>query len=274
LNRSLEQQVQLVAQQNRQLAEMNTALERQLARSLELCVHTLQTFYPPLGDQARRVSELCKAMAQVLGLPAAERSVLETTALLYDVGLVSVPRQTIRRWQEAPDGLGMAERALIERHPILGQELARLGPDLSGDRVGEVIRAHHERFDGAGYPDHLAGERIPWLGRLLAVAVAWACSRVTPVDTLEAIKLDAGAAFDPEAVRVLLRALPATATPRREIEVALADLRPGMVLVRGIYGANGVLLAPEGQPLNAAVIEKLLNHHRIQPINQSLTVYC
>ena len=54
----------------------------------------------------------------------------------------------------------------------------------------------------------------------------------------------------------------------------MGELRPGMVLARGIYTANGLLLVPEGQQLNATYIEKLLNHNRIQPITQSLVVYC
>ena len=118
------------------------------------------------------------------------------------------------------------------------------------------------------------GENIPWLARLLAVAVAYASTRLTSTDIVEMIKLVAGSAYDPDAVRVLLRALPLASIPRKEKEVVLADLRPGMVLARGIYTANGLLLIPEGQRLNATYIEKLLNHNRIQPITQSLIVYC
>ena len=71
-----------------------------------------------------------------------------------------------------------------------------------------------------------------------------------------------------------MKALAREPLPRREKIVALSELRPGMVLARGIYAANGFLIAPEGQPLNAAAIEKLLNHHRVQPIAQSLLVFC
>jgi response regulator RpfG family c-di-GMP phosphodiesterase len=272
LNRSLEQQVKLVAQQNRQLEEMNAALERNLVRSMELCVHTMQTFYPSLGNQARRVSQLCKSIAQVLHLPTEDRRVLESSALLHDIGLVGVPRHIIRKWQEELDSLDAAEKALVEQHPILGQELAAFGSEL--DKVGEVIRAHHERVDGTGYPDQLVGENIPWLARLLAVAVAYASSPLTSSDAVEKIKMSAGSAFDLEAVRVFLRALAVASVPRKEREVALADLRPGMVLARGIYTANGLLLMPEGQQLNTTYIEKLLNHNRVQPIAQSLVVYC
>lgn len=86
--------------------------------------------------------------------------------------------------------------------------------------------------------------------------------------------MQANTAFDPDAVRVLLRALPLLHAPRRERQILLSELRPGMVLARGIYAPNGLLLAPEGQPLNLTYIEKLFNHNRIQPINQSLVVYC
>ena len=60
------------------------------------------------------------------------------------------------------------------------------------EKVGEVIRAHHERLDGTGYPDELVGENIPWLARLLAVAVAYASSKLTRDDAVEEIKLQAG----------------------------------------------------------------------------------
>jgi response regulator RpfG family c-di-GMP phosphodiesterase len=272
LNRSLEQQVKLVAQQNMKLGEMNAALEQNLVRSMELCVHTMQTFYPSLGNQARRVSEICKSIAKILQLPPEGRRVLESAALLHDIGLVGVPRHIIRKWQADTEPLAAPEKALIEQHPILGQELATFSSGL--DKVGEVIRAHHECYDGSGYPDQLVGENIPWLSRLLAVAVAYASSPLTNSDASEKIKLDAGTKFDPEAVRVFLRALSVTTVPRREREIMLADLRPGMVLARGIHGANGILLAPEGQQLNATYIEKILNHNRIQPIAGSLLVYC
>lgn len=271
LNRSLEQQFQLVAHQNRQLAEVNTAMEGNFVRSMELCVHTMQTFYPSLGYQARRVCELCKAIAQAASLNDEERRVLESSALLHDIGLVGIPRQIIRRWQEDPRVLEPAEKALIEQHPILGQELAAFGSDLK--KVGEIIRAHHEQYDGSGYPDQLVGENIPWLARLLAVAVAYASCRMLDADANEKIKRDSGLAFDPEAVRVFLRAQVMASVPRKERRVALAELRPGMVLAQGIYTHNDLLLVPEGQRLNATFIEKVLNHNRIQPITQTLVVY-
>ena len=272
LNRSLEQQVKLVAQQNQQLAEMNTALEQNLMRSMELCVHTMQTFYPSLGSQTRRVTEICKSIAHLLKLPPEERRVLESSALLHDIGLVGVQRHIIRKWHDQTEPLSSAEKALIEQHPILGQELTAFSSSL--EQVGKIIRAHHENYDGSGYPDQLVGETIPWLARLLAVVVAYASNPLTSAEAAETIKQAAGSQFDPEAVRVFLRALTVAHVARKEREVLLGELRPGMVLARGIYTANGLMLIPEGQQLNTTYIEKLLNYNRVEPLGQSLMVYC
>jgi response regulator RpfG family c-di-GMP phosphodiesterase len=272
LNGSLAQQVKLVAEQNEKLTGMNAALEQNLVRSMELSLRTMQTFYPTLGNQARRVAQLCSSMAQAVNLTADEKRILNGAALLHDIGLVGAPRQLIRRWQNSPNGLEPAERALIEQHPILGQELTAFGPGM--DQIGAVIRAHHERFDGTGYPDGLIGENIPWLARLLSVAVAFESSNAGRGEAIEEIKMKAGTAFDPEAVRALLKAIPLAPLPRKEKEILLSELRPGMTLAKGIYTGNGLLLVPEGQQLNATYIEKLLNHNRVQPITQSLVVYC
>ena len=272
LNRSLEAQLQLTSSQNKRLGELNAALETNLFRSIELCVHTMQTFYPSLGTQARRVNELAHVMGELAKLSPDEQRTLESAALLHDIGLVGIPRQIIRRWQENPDLLPDAERALIEQHPILGQELAAFVSQL--DQVGHIIRGHHERFDGHGYPDQRIGENIPWLARLLAVPAAFASFTHNDAAAVERIKAGADTAFDREAVKIFLHAQTMANVPRRERQINLNELRPGMVLASGIYTPNGLLLVPEGKTLNATYIEKVLNYNRFQPIVQTLTVYC
>ncbi|HXG47863.1 MAG TPA: HD domain-containing phosphohydrolase, partial [Methylomirabilota bacterium] len=214
--------------------------------------------------------ELCKAVADGVNLPRDQRQALEIAAWLHDIGLVGVPRRLIKRWERDPGCLTDEERAVVEQHPILGEELAGFVHNLG--EVGAVIRAHHERYDGTGYPDRLAAENIPWLARLLAVAVFYAGSNHPPETTVDLIKRQAGTAFDPEAVRLFLRHLPQAVVPRRQRAVTLAELRPGMVLARGIYTANGLLLVPDGQRLTEAYIDKLHHHHRLHPISQSLLV--
>jgi response regulator RpfG family c-di-GMP phosphodiesterase len=272
LNRSLESQVVRVAEQNAQLQEFARSQEENLRRSIELCVQTMRTFYPTVGTQARRVAALCQAMAAACDLSPPEKQTLEISGYIYDIGLLGVPRQLIKRWQESPGGLSEAEWALIHQHPILGQELAAFVHHLTA--VGPTIRAHHERFDGTGYPDRLRGTDIPWLSRLLAVAVACAESNLEPKQASAIISQGSGTAFDPEAVRIFMHTAPKAVVPGKQRVVPLADLAPGMVLAEGIYSENGMLLIPDGQRLTATYIDKLLNYNRINPISQSLLVYC
>ncbi len=272
MNERLEAQLAQLDAQNRQLDQLNQTLHKNLDRSVHLCLKTIETFYPLLGQQARRVFGICRAIASELDLPQDQRQVLEISSRLCDIGLVGVPRESIRKWQETPDLLSEEERALIELHPALAQELVPFVADL--EAVGTTIRAHHERFDGEGYPDKLGGEQIPWLARLLAVAVAYASTASNDEAALEWVKTNSGTAFDPDAVRVFMRCLPQAAVPRSQRAVMLSELKPGMVMAQGIYTAYGILLIPEGQALTGSHIELVRNHHRINPITQSLLVYC
>jgi response regulator RpfG family c-di-GMP phosphodiesterase len=91
--------------QNAELERLNLALDENLEHSVELCLRTMQTFYPTLGNQARRVYELCRALSDGLQLPVEQRRTLEICAWLHDIGLVGVPRQLIKRWETEPASL-------------------------------------------------------------------------------------------------------------------------------------------------------------------------
>ncbi len=272
VNAVLEDQLCSSAKCNLQLEQANRSLQENLQRSVELCLKTLETFYPTLGSHARRAHALCRSMAGKLKLSNDDRQTLEVSAWLHDIGLLGVPRELIRRWYRRPENFSEAERTLVRQHPIWGQELARFVDKLG--LVGAVIRAHHERFDGMGYPDNLTGKQIPWLARLLAVAVAYAEDDGSKCHPVQAVSAGVGSAFDPEAVEVLMECLPHDAMPRKEHEVSLAELAPGMVLAKGIYDTNGLLLLFQGQELTSAAIGKLHIHCRVSSMNQFVQVYC
>lgn len=271
INRILKEQMEHMAAQNQQLESLNRALEHNLEGTIELCFKQIETFYPTLGRQARRVHALCDAMAALLNLPHDQERALGIAAWLYDVGLVGVPRPLVRRWQLEPQLLTPEQRELILQHPILGQELVGLVPQLN--EVGTMIRAHHERFDGTGYPDHLQGEQIPWLARLLGTAAGFAEVVDHGGDGEQHLHAGSGTLYDPEAVRLLSRCLPHLQPSREQKEVLLTELQPGMVVARAISNLRGMLLLHEGQILTEAWINKLHAHNRITPIGQSLFVY-
>jgi HD-GYP domain-containing protein (c-di-GMP phosphodiesterase class II) len=125
------------------------------------------------GHHAERVAAYGLELARASGLEIADDPQTEFGFLLHDVGKVAVPDAILFK----PAPLTDEERVLMERHPVIGWEILR-DIDFLGD-AKLVVRHHHERWDGRGYPDSLAGEDIPPAARVFAVA-----------DTLDALTTD------------------------------------------------------------------------------------
>jgi putative nucleotidyltransferase with HDIG domain len=159
------------------------------------------------GAHCRDVVELVLAVAERLGVDARGRRDAELVALLHDVGKIRIPKELINK----PGALTPDERAVIETHAAEGEQmLAKVG-GLLGE-VGRIVRSHHERFDGAGYPDGLAGEEIPLIARIVACCDAFNAMttdrpyrKALPVETAVAeLRAQAGGQFDPAVVDALL----------------------------------------------------------------------
>jgi putative nucleotidyltransferase with HDIG domain len=176
------------------------------------------------GEHSRGVVVLALAVGRELGLDARAQRDLEFGALLHDIGKLRTPDEILNK----PGPLTEDEWAIIRRHPIDGQAmLDRIGGALS--HVGRIVRAHHERWDGGGYPDGLRGERIPLAARIIAVSDAFsamttdrpyrqACSVDAALMELQAC---AGTQFDPVVVHAL-EAVVSRSVPER-LSVALAS---------------------------------------------------
>jgi HD-GYP domain-containing protein (c-di-GMP phosphodiesterase class II) len=129
--------------------------------------------------------------------------------MLHDIGKIGVPDQILNK----PGILTPDERAEIEKHPDMGWEIVRQSPSLQG--ALKVIRYHHERIDGTGYPDHLAGNDIPLEARIAAVADVWdaltsdrAYRPAFAMDqALDVMMAARGSHFDPEPLDALLELL-------------------------------------------------------------------
>ena len=158
------------------------------------------------GTHSRDVVDLVRAVAARLNLDADEQNVAEFTALLHDVGKVKVPASIINK----AGPLDAAEWERMKRHTIDGQEMLEPIGGLLG-RVGRVVRSCHERWDGSGYPDGLAGEQIPLVARIVCACDAWSAmttdrSYRTALSREEAaaeLLGCAGSHFDPAVVEAL-----------------------------------------------------------------------
>lgn len=159
-----------------------------------------------------RVAELSVRLGLRLGLSPEQLRSLARGAYLHDVGKIAIPDDILNK----PGRLDEHERARIEEHPATGVDIVR-GMRSLEDTVA-VIRHHHERVDGAGYPDGLAGEDIPLLARVCAVADVWDAltsdrayrRAMNPEQALGVIVDARGSHLDPAVVDVLARHLAET----------------------------------------------------------------
>ena len=160
------------------------------------------------GSHSQRVGEYSARIARRLG---ADDSAVELTRLagnLHDLGKLAIPEEVLRK----PDSLSDAERLILERHPQIG---FRMLESLGVEPVAEWVLHHHERWDGAGYPNGLAGDQIPLGARIIFVADAYdamtsdrAYRRAIPREAaLAELERSAGTQFDPAVVKALAEEL-------------------------------------------------------------------
>lgn len=119
---------------------------------------------PQSEPHAYRVAALAERLGGRMGLLPADLSALVTAALVHDIGKLGIPDAILAK----PGPLTRAEYATIQRHPVIGESILR--PLAHFEQVRSLVRHHHEWYDGNGYPDGLAGERIPLGARILHVA--------------------------------------------------------------------------------------------------------
>jgi HD-GYP domain-containing protein (c-di-GMP phosphodiesterase class II) len=162
------------------------------------------------GEHSRDVVELVLSVAARLGLDADAQRMAEFTALLHDVGKLRIPSEIINKAGPLDD----EERALMNTHTILGQEMLERAGGLLGE-VGPYVRSCHEHWDGNGYPDRLVGEEIPLVARIVCTCDAWS-AMTTDRSYRRALSLEeataelrgcSGTQFDPRVVDALVAVL-------------------------------------------------------------------
>jgi putative nucleotidyltransferase with HDIG domain len=179
------------------------------------------------GEHCKSVVSLALDVADVLKLDAQRRRNLEFGALLHDVGKIAIPKEIINK----PGKLDAAEWTVIKTHTLEGQKmLERVGGFMR--EVGMIVRSHHERWDGAGYPDGLAGERIPLEARIIACCDTWNAMRtdrayrkaLSHEVALTELMANVGTQFDPAVVEALLEVI----EPASPLPVGVQDSRPAL----------------------------------------------
>jgi HD-GYP domain-containing protein (c-di-GMP phosphodiesterase class II) len=160
------------------------------------------------AEHSRSVVELVNSVADELKVPEQSRRELEFAAMLHDVGKIAIPKEILNK----PSSLDDREFEVMKTHTIEGQFLLDRVGGLLG-RVGEIVRSCHERWDGNGYPDGLAGDQIPFASRIVFCCDAYNAMtsdrvyrKALPMEkALSELRENAGTQFDPKIVEALIR---------------------------------------------------------------------
>ncbi len=175
---------------------------------------------------SEQVAHHALRLAEAVGLTSDQKRMLRVAGLLHDVGKIGIPDHILRK----PGPLNQEEREIICQHPLLGEMIIREVPHLVD--IMDMVRHHHERYDGDGYPEGLHGDQIPLLSRIIAVADSYSAmtldrpyrSALSKEEAISELRKCAGTQFDPEVVSAFLRSL-ALDDPPKEARETIADQR-------------------------------------------------
>jgi diguanylate cyclase (GGDEF)-like protein len=216
-----------ISSENRHLAVRALRAERERAAQnhagLRALTAALEARDGYTGRHTEETTALTSRVAVALGLDAEQRREVDTVALLHDIGKIGTPNEILHK-----DGpLTDEEWVVMREHPVVGERILNAVPGLGP--IARAVRHEHERWDGGGYPDGLAGETIPLASRIVLVCDAYHAMtsdrpyrRAMPVaDAIAELRRCAGTQFDPAVVWALIEVLENERRPAAERRAAL-----------------------------------------------------
>ncbi len=259
LNASLEAKV---AERTAALATAHDKLKAGFLNTLKVFSGLIELRGGTMAGHSRRVADYARRIAQAMNLPQAEAQDVFFAALLHDIGKIAVPDALLNK---PVNSLTTDERSEVLRHPQKGESVLMGLEQLRG--AAQLIRSHHERYDGQGYPDQIAGAAIPPGARILAVANDYDGllqgslfgKRASLEDAANFLRAGRGKRYDPDVVDAFLGLLgtPAPVDKSGFKELSGQELEPGMALARDLVTREGVLLLARDFILDASLIKQI-----------------
>jgi len=258
-------------QTNDALLVANEQLKNNFITSIKIFTSLIELRASHLAGHSRRVADVARRLAQKLGMGNKPAQELFVSGLLHEIGKVGFADELLNTPVVM---LNTAQLQVFRKHPARAAQLLFPLPELKG--AAEIIAAQLERFDGAGYPDALAGKQIPLGARILLVASDYdalqigtlAQRKLAPSKALDAIIEGSGKRYDPEVVSALVGLMgdggspAAVAQQHMDTLRRVRDLLPGMVLARDLITPSGLLMLTAGHVLDDVVIGKIMDFEK------------
>jgi len=269
LNANLEDKVKARTEEVRQtmgfLDIAHKKLKKSFFTSILMFSNLLELREGGMAGHSRRVADTARKLALQLGMNDADAQDVMVAGLLHDIGKIGLPDNLLHKPFSMLAG---EEYSAVAKHPVVGQNALMALEQLNG--AAKLIRSHHERFDGKGYPDGLSGMLIPIGARILAVANDYDAvqlghllnKQMNAQDALGFIKDGRGSRYDPQIVDAFVRMIEKNAHINKVQELALrtADLKSGMVLTQDLMSKSGFLMLARDYLLDDALIALLRKH--------------
>lgn len=251
-----------VAERTEELNQANSKLKKNYLNSIKVFSSLIDLREGNLGGHSKIMADLARRTAKSMDLSAAQQQEIFVAALLHDIGKIGLLDDILRR---PVARLSKEEFNLYKQHPVWGEMALVSQEDMQG--VASLIRSHHERHDGNGFPDGLMGSEISLQASILIVVEAYlemqegsvSQAKLSAADARSMIAHGRGTQFNPEVVdvflQVTLNAVPLGAVPC--VMLPVAQLEPGMILGRDLVTKSGIVLLSAEHVLTDKLIRLL-----------------
>ncbi|MBW8461613.1 HD domain-containing phosphohydrolase [Acidovorax sp.] len=273
LNIGLEQRVD---ERTSELRQANEQLRRNYLTSIKIFSNLMELRSGVLAGHGKRTASLSRKVAQAMGLPEEVLQDVFVAGLLHDVGFMALPDAILSK----PVGkLTAEEMTSYQRHPVLGAQSFMALDDHQA--VAAIIRSHHERHDGTGFPDQLKGEQITVGARILAVVDTYddlthghlTGAPLTEAEARTILQRGRGTQFDAEVIDVFLHITQEVKPKSIRIEPVTAEkLEPGMTLDKDLLSKEGVLLLSAGHVVTADLISRIRRYAKIEGLQLAMDI--
>ena len=248
----------------KQSKELTGKLRRNFEGMVELLSDVIAQADPAMGGHAKRGAALARSVAYAMRLNPDRRRLVFYAASLHDLSLIGCARE----WH-------LGEGEAWRNHPARSAEMIASVENLS--RLAAVVRAHHECWDGSGFPDGIAGEAIPLESRIIAAVVAYDRKILTegnsPEDALA--ELETGGTCDNEVLKILMKIIHTSTERRRRGDslLTLDELAPGMLLADDLVLQSGLLLYPRETILDEETLTRIRSFGKLLPEERLIRIF-
>ncbi|WP_373499214.1 HD domain-containing phosphohydrolase [Desulfococcus sp.] len=259
-----------------ELACRYEAIRKNYFQTIRMFSNLIEVYDRELGGHSRRVAALSlKIGKRHPEISEEDLELLEAAALLKEIGMIGLPAAVFsKRRVERTGEEGMLYRSHPEMGEIILKEIEFLRP------VAALVRAHHEQFNGLGFPDGLGGEEIPVPARIISGATVYDNllyrGNFDDEQVVQKLMMMRGFQLDPKVVSLILELHKEAVEEKMKNHlgsVALTDLAEGMRLAKDFHGATGALLLPANIQLNRQHIEKLKKHQQLTGLTDKVYIY-